>query len=102
MIRCGYCKKPFEQTAPEQRYCRRNHSLAARRLRARRRAAEARHALATGQPLCPRADKKSFGSPQQASHSWEHTQPTLVLYRCRCGGLHYGHRYGAYQVRTTQ
>lgn len=99
MILCSYCKAPFEPSTGEQRYCRRNHSLAARRRRATRRAAEARKALATGQPLCPRPDKNGYSSPQQAALTWEAKQPALVLYRCRCGALHFGHRYGAYRAR---
>lgn len=95
IILCSYCKAPFEPSYPEQRYCRRNHSLAARRVRAKHRRREAARAFAKGDRLCPRPDKKGYSSPQQAAHSWEAKQRVLVLYRCRCGALHFGHRFGA-------
>ncbi|WIC89141.1 hypothetical protein SEA_OTTAWA_95 [Arthrobacter phage Ottawa] len=102
MIVCRYCKNPFEQKHPEQRYCRPNHAKAARRLRARRRAAEAAAAIAAGEPLCPRPNKQIHRTPEQAALTWEAKQPELVLYRCRCGALHFGHRHPPYRARIAR
>ncbi len=94
MIHCRYCKRPFQPTQVEQRFCSRNHSLAARRVRAKRRAREALAVIAEGGALCPRPHKRGYNSLQMANRTWEARQPTLTLYRCRCGALHFGHRYG--------
>lgn len=101
MIVCRYCKRPFTPTQPEQRYCRKNHALAARRLRAKRRAAEAAAVIAAGKPLCPHPNKRTHVSPEQAAKSWEAKQG-LVLYRCRCGALHFGHRFPPFLARKAR
>ena len=102
MIRCSWCKAPFEPTHPGQRYCKINHQRRANRHRKRQREREAQKVLTRGEPLCPHPNKEQYSSHEQARllNPWAAAHPDLVLYRCRCGTLHYGHQHGAERVRA--
>lgn len=103
MIRCSWCGTPFDPKHPGQRYCKINHQRRANRKRKAQRQEEAQRALLRGDPICPHPTKEQFSSPQQAAllNPWAAAHPDLVLYRCRCGGLHYGHQHGAIRIRST-
>lgn len=103
MIRCSWCRVAFQPTQPGQRYCKINHQRRANRRRKQQREREAQRAIDRGEPICPHPTKAQFSSPKQAAllNPWAAAHQDLVLYRCRCGALHFGHQHGAEKARTS-